>query len=114
MLPASDVLPSTRGWAASPDLLLVLVDLMITERPSLVVECGSGASTLWLALAMRRFKIDGRIVALDHDPVSAARPASSWPGMTSATWLRCVTPHWRASASMARPTRGTPAGHGKT
>ena len=68
MLPAHGVLPATRGWAASPDLLLVLVDLIMTERPSLVVECGSGASTLWLALAMRRFGIDGRIVALDHDP----------------------------------------------
>ena len=69
MLPANDVLPSTRGWAASPDLLVVLVDLVITERPSLIVECGSGASTLWLALAMRRFEIDGRIIALEHDPV---------------------------------------------
>jgi predicted O-methyltransferase YrrM len=68
LLPASEVLPATRGWAASPDLLLVLVDLVITGRPSLVVECGSGASTLWLALAMRKFKIDGRIIALDHDP----------------------------------------------
>jgi predicted O-methyltransferase YrrM len=73
MLPVSGVLPATRGWAASPDLLVVLVDLVITERPSLVVECGSGASTLWLALAMRRFGIDGRIVALDHDPVFGAR-----------------------------------------
>ena len=69
LLPANDLLPATRGWAASPDLLMVLVDLVISERPSLVVECGSGASTLWLALAMRRFGIDGRIVALDHDPV---------------------------------------------
>jgi predicted O-methyltransferase YrrM len=69
VLPANDVLPATRDWAASPDLLLLLVDLVISERPSLVVECGSGASTLWLALAMRRFKIDGRIIALDHDPV---------------------------------------------
>ncbi len=69
VLPANDVLPATRGWAASPDLLAVLVDLVIAERPSLVVECGSGASTLWLALAMRRFEIDGRIIALDHDPV---------------------------------------------
>ena len=73
VLPTSDVLPATRGWAASPDLLMVLVDLMITERPSLVVECGSGASTLWLALAMRRFGIDGRVIALDHDPVFAGR-----------------------------------------
>jgi predicted O-methyltransferase YrrM len=73
VLPVSDVLPATRGWAASPDLLMVLVDLVITERPSLVVECGSGASTLWLALAMRRFGIDGRIIALDHDPVFGAK-----------------------------------------
>ena len=69
VLPVSDVLPATRGWAASPDLLMVLVDLVMTGRSSLVVECGSGASTLWIALAMRRFEVDGRIVALDHDPV---------------------------------------------
>jgi predicted O-methyltransferase YrrM len=68
LLPVNDVLPATRGWAASPDLLVVLVDLVITERPSLVVECGSGTSTLWLALAMRQFEVDGRIIALDHDP----------------------------------------------
>ena len=73
VLPANDVLPATRAWAASPDLLLVLVDLVIAERPSLVVECGSGASTLWLALAMRRFEIDGRIIALDHDPVFGSK-----------------------------------------
>ena len=73
VLPTSDVLPATRGWAASPDLLLALVDLVITERPSLIVECGSGASTLWLALALRRFGIDGRIIALDHDPVFAGK-----------------------------------------
>jgi len=73
IIPASDVLPATRGWAASPDLLLVLVDQVITQRPRLVVECGSGASTLWFALALRRFGIDGRIVALDHDPVFAGK-----------------------------------------
>ena len=73
VLPASDVLPATRVWAASPDLLVVLVDLVITARPSLVVECGSGASTLWLALAMRRFGIDGRIIALEHDPAFGAK-----------------------------------------
>jgi hypothetical protein len=68
VLPAADMLPATRGWAASPDLLAVLVDLVITQRPSLVVECGSGASTLWLALAMRRFEVNGKIISLDHDP----------------------------------------------
>lgn len=73
VVPASDVLPATRGWAASPDLLVVLVDLVVTARPSLVVECGSGASTLWLALAMRRSGISGRIIALDHDPEYAGK-----------------------------------------
>jgi predicted O-methyltransferase YrrM len=73
MFPASDVLPATRGWAASPDLILVLVDQVIALRPSLVVECGSGASTLWLALALRRFGINGRIVALEHDPAFAEK-----------------------------------------
>jgi predicted O-methyltransferase YrrM len=68
MLPADRLLPATRGWAASPDLLAVLVDTVITERPSLIVECGSGASTVWLALALRQFEIDGRIIALEHDP----------------------------------------------
>jgi predicted O-methyltransferase YrrM len=69
MLPTTEVLPATRGWAASPDLLLALVDLAITQRPALVVECGSGSSTLWLALTMRKFGINGRVVALDHEPV---------------------------------------------
>ena len=72
VLPAADLLPATRGWAASPDLLAVLVDLVITQRPALVVECGSGASTVWLALAMRRFAISGQVIALDHDPAYGA------------------------------------------
>ncbi|HEX6526841.1 MAG TPA: class I SAM-dependent methyltransferase [Streptosporangiaceae bacterium] len=73
VLSPSGVLPATRGWAASPDLLVMLADLVISERPSLVVECGSGASTLWLALAMRRSGAGGRIIALDHDPVFGGR-----------------------------------------
>lgn len=59
--------PPSRGWAASPDLLLTLVELIRTRRTSLIVECGSGASSLWMALAMRRFDVEGRIVSLEHD-----------------------------------------------
>jgi predicted O-methyltransferase YrrM len=73
VLPTTDLMPPTRGWAASPDLLVVLVDLVIANRPSLVVECGSGVSTLCIALAMRRFDIDGRVVSLEHDPVFGAK-----------------------------------------
>ncbi|GAA4690557.1 hypothetical protein GCM10023349_01300 [Nocardioides conyzicola] len=59
-------LPASRGWPASPDLLLLLVDLVDRHRPQLVVECGSGLSTLCLALAMRRYGIDGKVIALEH------------------------------------------------
>lgn len=59
-------MPQTRGWASSPDLLLFLAKLVELGRPSLIVECGSGTSTLWLAMVLRRFEIKGRIVALEH------------------------------------------------
>ena len=57
----------TRGFPTSPDLLLHLVDLVRVRRPHLIVTCGSGTSTAWLALAIRKFGIDGRVVALEHD-----------------------------------------------
>nr|WP_231748074.1 class I SAM-dependent methyltransferase [Auraticoccus cholistanensis] len=41
---------------------------MVRERrPGLVVECGSGTSTLWLGHAVRQLG-HGRIVALEHAP----------------------------------------------
>lgn len=61
-------IPSGDGWAAAPDLLLHLVELIRSRRPSLVVEVGSGTSTLWLATALRTFGVPGRLVSLEHDP----------------------------------------------
>ncbi|MDQ1292588.1 MAG: hypothetical protein QG608_468 [Actinomycetota bacterium] len=60
-------LPMSRGWAASPDVLLTLVDLVLTRRPRLIVEAGSGLSTLWFCYALERLGA-GRVVSLDHDP----------------------------------------------
>jgi hypothetical protein len=60
-------LPPSRGWAISPDLLLVYVGQILARRPSLVVECGSGLSTLWAAYALERCGTEGRVVALEHD-----------------------------------------------
>lgn len=59
-------MPPTRGWASSPDLLLLLATLVEREEPGLIVECGSGTSTLWLAMLLRRFEIKGRVVSLEH------------------------------------------------
>lgn len=58
--------PPVPKWAAAPDLVLAVVKSMRQLRPSLVIECGSGWSTLWLALAARRFELSGRVVVLEH------------------------------------------------
>ena len=60
--------PPLRGWAVSPDALLLLVGELLRSRPALVVECGSGSSTLWLALAIKQHGLATRIVSLEHDP----------------------------------------------
>ena len=65
--------PPMRGWAVSPDALNILIQEFLATRPRLVVECGSGVSTLWLALVARKIGLDTRIVALDHDPGFAAK-----------------------------------------
>jgi len=67
MMPLDRPMPAARGHPVLPDLLLLLVDAVRRIRPGLVVECGSGTSTLWLARALRHFGIDGRVVALEHD-----------------------------------------------
>lgn len=65
--------PPLRGWAVSPDALNLLVQEFLAVRPSLVVECGSGSSTLFLGLVAKKFGVDTRIVALDHDADYAAK-----------------------------------------
>lgn len=59
--------PPTRGWAASPDLLVYLYETVRNRRPQLVVECGSGLSTFVIAYGLKR-NGEGRVVALEHLP----------------------------------------------
>jgi predicted O-methyltransferase YrrM len=59
-------LPPTGGWAMEPTTLFRLVQLVDQLRPSVVVECGSGASTVWLAYALESLG-GGQLVALEHD-----------------------------------------------
>ncbi|KRC54016.1 MULTISPECIES: class I SAM-dependent methyltransferase [unclassified Nocardioides] len=65
--PMSAQVPPMGHWAASPDLVGALLDEFLDKRPGLVVECGSGVSTLWLATAARQHGVPTRIVALEHD-----------------------------------------------
>lgn len=71
-IPTAARVPAMGGWAASADMVGALVDELVERRPGLIVECGSGVSTLWLSLVVRQHDLPTRIVALDHDPVFAA------------------------------------------
>jgi Methyltransferase domain len=42
-----------RGWAISPDAMLIIVERILAERPQTVVECGSGSSTVYIARALQ-------------------------------------------------------------
>jgi len=58
-------LPPTRGWAASPDFLAVLARHVLATRPSVIVECGSGVSTIVLARCCELNKA-GHVYSLEH------------------------------------------------
>jgi predicted O-methyltransferase YrrM len=68
-------LPPLRGWAVSPDLAALLATVIADEKPSTILETGSGISTLIMGLALRR-NGHGRIVALEHDAAYAAKTES--------------------------------------
>ncbi|MCW2761846.1 MAG: hypothetical protein JWR85_2047 [Marmoricola sp.] len=60
--------PPMSGWVASPDLILLAMDEMLHLKPRTVVECGSGVSTLFLALTASQHQLPTRIIALEHHP----------------------------------------------
>lgn len=60
------------AWSLSPTVSLELVDTVATLRPEIVLECGSGLSTVWLAYALAEAG-HGRLVALEHDEMYRAQ-----------------------------------------
>ena len=59
-------LPRPGGWAVSTDFLVELARLIRTKKPQLVVELGSGLSTLVSALVLKEIGA-GRLISFDHD-----------------------------------------------
>jgi predicted O-methyltransferase YrrM len=58
-------LPRTRHWAASPDFLHLMAGEIFRLQPELIVEAGSGASTLIAAYCLRKLG-RGKIISFDH------------------------------------------------
>lgn len=90
-LPLEAAAPPTGGWAISPRGLLQLIDLIETERPRLIVECGPGTTTVYAAAALRALGLDGaRIVGLEHQSAYAdqTRKALSKHGLDQIAEIR--------------------------
>jgi predicted O-methyltransferase YrrM len=66
LVPRRAPMPPTRGFPAAPTSLLNLVHTVLERKPGLVVECGSGASSIWVGYALERLG-GGRCIALEHD-----------------------------------------------
>lgn len=58
-------LPTTRHRAASPDFLKLMASEIFRLRPEIIVEAGSGTSTLVAAYCLKKLG-HGKIVSLDH------------------------------------------------
>jgi hypothetical protein len=59
-------MPALGGWSLDADIMHLIARLVWERRPELIVECGSGSSSVWLGYFVRSCGV-GRIVALEHD-----------------------------------------------
>lgn len=84
LLKPQALFPATRGWAASPDFLLLLAETILATKPTHIIEASSGVSTVVSAYCLKRLG-SGRVTALEHDPeyVDATNTMLSSHGLTS-------------------------------
>ncbi len=67
LVTGTHAMPAFGSWAATvPTVLAILEEVMHNDRRRVVLECGSGSSTVWVAAAMAR-RGAGHVVALEHD-----------------------------------------------
>lgn len=63
--PGSLIVSGLRGYALSPDALLVIARYIQENKPEVIVEYGSGVSTVLFAWLVKDY--GGRIVSFDHE-----------------------------------------------
>ena len=59
--------PPDGGWVAGADFLLLLARQVLAQKPGLVVEFGSGVSSVIIARCLQ-LNGGGRLLSFDHDP----------------------------------------------
>lgn len=61
-------LPPMRGWAISPDFTKLVIASVQEQKPKLVVEMGSGVSTLVIGYCLQALG-QGKVASLEHDEI---------------------------------------------
>lgn len=81
-------MPSSGNWAFDPTGLLELLFITDRKRPNLVLELGSGTSSVWIAYALERTR--GRLVSLDHNRAFAERTTAilAWHDLSRVAEVR--------------------------
>lgn len=65
-------MPFGGSWALTPDAAVVLAREVVVRKPGVVVELGSGASTVMVGRLLKQLG-QGRLISLDHDPEWASQ-----------------------------------------
>lgn len=79
-------LPPLRGWATSPDVLLRLHTHIMATRPRVIVEFGSGASTLVIADALCQNGV-GRLISIEHSDHYGAQTLGTLQAESLEGWV---------------------------
>jgi tRNA(1-methyladenosine) methyltransferase and related methyltransferases len=64
--------PTRDGWAAGPDFLMEVFSHVRSSKPEMVVECGSGGTTVVIAKALES-NGHGHVYSLEHTPKFAEK-----------------------------------------
>ena len=85
-------LPPFRDHSASPDFLSHAVQVILSRRPRIVVELGSGSSTVVLAQCLKK-NGNGKLLSIDHDADFAerARVMLEERGLSDYATVQCKT-----------------------
>lgn len=67
LVPPDSPLPPAGSYAIRTPGIEELVTLVIDHQPRVILECGSGSSTVWMASQLELSQMDGHIYCLDHD-----------------------------------------------
>lgn len=73
LLPIRAPLPPMVGWAATPELAINIYKIIEEMKPALIVELGSGVSTIISAYTLEKFNPEGKVISFDHDADFANR-----------------------------------------